>query len=109
MKKITHQELYRRAYDLTLELFRAISVDADEPEFELSVEIRKAAQETVRHLSPDLGVKDALDAASSSAARLEYALLLAQDLGMFRLADLEDFRKRAAAIGAAARRLKSKR
>ena len=109
VKKVTRQELHRRAYDLALELFRLISCDAEAPEFELSVEIRKAAQDTVRHLSPDLDAEEALDAASDSAARLEYTLLLAWDLGLFRHVDLEDFRKMAAEIGAAARKMKSSR
>ncbi len=109
VKKISRQELHRRAYDLALELFRLVSCDAEAVEFDLSVEIRKAAQDTVRHLSPDLDAEDALDVASGSAARLEYTLLLAKDLGLFPHVDLEDFRKRAAEIGAAARKLKSRR
>jgi len=109
VKKISRQELHRRAYDLALELFRLVSCDADTPEFELSVEIRKAAQDTVRNLAPDLDAEGALDAASGSAARLEYTLLLAKYLGLFPHVDLEDFRKRAAQIGAAARKLISRR
>jgi hypothetical protein len=73
------------------------------------VEIRKAAQDTVRHLSPELESEEGLDAASGSAARLETMLILARDLGSFAGADLEDFRGRAEEIGVGARRLMSRR
>ena len=108
MKKFTRQELHQRAHDLTLELFRSVGCGPKDAEFELSVEIRKAAQDTTRHLSPEVELDEALGAASGSAARLECLLLLAHDLAFFPRADLADFQKQAGEIGAAVRTMISK-
>jgi hypothetical protein len=108
MKKDRLPDLRERAYDLTLELFRSVFCDAEAPEFELSVQIRKAAQDMVRQLSPDVALEDALDVASGAVARLESLLLLAQDLKLFPGADLVDFQERARDLGKAIRKMISK-
>jgi len=108
MKKITRQELHQRSLDLTVEIYRAVGCNPKSEAFELSVEIRKAAQDTTRHLSSEVEVDEALDAASGSAARLEYLLLIATDLAFFPKAGLADFKERAADIGEAARKLMTK-
>ena len=104
MKNDPRPDLHRKAYDHALDLFRAVSCEHEAPDFELSVEIRKAAQDTVRHLSPELESEEGLDAASGSVARLETLLLLARDLASFPGADLDDYRARADGIGAGIRR-----
>lgn len=108
MKKITREDLHQRALDLTVEIYRSVGCDPKSEAFELSVELRKAAQDTARNLSSELELEGALDAASGSAARLECLLLIAKDLAFFPKADLGDYKERAAELGEAARKMMTK-
>lgn len=106
-KKPTREDLSKRSHDLALDLYRMVHCGDRAPEFQLSVEIRKAAQDLSRSLMPGMDADQALDAASGAAARLEALLLLAKDLAYFPMADLGDFQKRAGEIGTAVRKVKS--
>ncbi|MBV8881180.1 MAG: four helix bundle protein [Planctomycetaceae bacterium] len=106
MTRITLEDLQERAQDLALELFRMIRSEPDDEEFELAVEIRKAAQDIARSLTSGMEPRELLDAASGTSARLECLLLLAKDLAFFPQADLGEYRKRAGEIGSAARKLR---
>lgn len=108
MKKPTRQELFQSAHELALELYRMVHCGEKAPEFELSVEIRKAAQDTARYLMSEVDPVETLDAASGASARLECLLLLARDMAFFPKADLGEFQKRAGEIGAAIRKMISK-
>ena len=108
MKKLTRQELFQKANELALELYRMVHCGEKSPEFELSVEIRKAAQDTARSLMSEMDPGETLDAASQASARLECLLLLARDLAFFPQADLGDFQKRAGEIGTTVRTMISK-
>lgn len=106
-KKVTRDDLSRKAHDLTLELYRMVHCDDRSPEFQLSVEIRKAAQDLSRSLMSELDSDLALDGASGASLRLQALLQLAKDLAFFPNAGLADFQTRAGEIGAAVRKMMS--
>src|SRR5262245_27322426 len=94
-KTMTREDLYERAADLAAELYRMVHVQPGTDEFELSVEIRKAAQDVMTNLGSGMDPAETLDDASGASARLECLLLLAKDLAFFPSVDLPEFRKRA--------------
>ena len=104
-QKTTREDLHGRAMDLAAEIYRMVHCLPEAEEFELSVEIRKAAQDLVTHLRSGMDPEEALDDASGASARLECLLLLAKDLAFFPKVDLTDFRKRAGEIGKGIRKL----
>jgi hypothetical protein len=108
MSKPTKDDVYRKAHQLTLDLYQSIRVQPEEEGFDLAQELRHAAFSTSMALCPDLHREDAIDAACGSSARLECLLILAQDLGFFRQAELAGFRERAKEIGKALQKMNSK-
>lgn len=108
MKKPTREELFEKAHEMAVELYRMVHCEHEAQEFELSVEIRKAATDVARYLLSDMDPAETLDAASGASARLECLLLLARDLAFFPKADLDDYRKRAMELGKAIRSMHSK-
>jgi hypothetical protein len=88
MSKPTKEDAYRKADELALEICGTIHGVPGEMECELAAEVRHAICTTKMLLSPDVKRDDVIDAACGSSARLECLLILAQDLGFFREANL---------------------
>jgi hypothetical protein len=109
MSKPTKDEVYRRAHQLTLDLYESIPVNPDREDFDLAQEIRHAAFSLSMALSPHVHREDAIDAARDARARLECLLILARDLSYFPEADLADFEKRTKEIGNALEKLRPAR
>ena len=80
MSKPTKDGIYRKANELTVDIYKSLKVDPMAEEFDLAQELRHAAFSTSMVLSPEVHRDDAVDSAFGSSARLECLLLIAQDL-----------------------------
>jgi hypothetical protein len=108
MSKPTKKDAYRKADELALEICGTIHGVPGEMECELAAEVRHAICTTKMLLSPDVKRDDVIDAACGSSARLECLLILAQDLGFFREANLAGYLERVRDLEKALKKLNSK-
>ncbi len=108
MSKITKDGIYRKAHELTLEIYKNILAHPRQEEFDLAQEIRHAAFSTSMVLSPEVRRDDAIDAACGSSARLQCLLIIAQDLHYFGDAGLAGLLERIVEINADLQKLRSR-
>jgi len=108
MSKPDKEAVYRQAHQLTTEIFGNVRGVQGEMDFELALELRNAVYATSTVLSPAVERDDAIEVACGSSARLECLLILAQDLGFFREADLAGYLERVRDLEKALKKLNSK-
>lgn len=109
MSKPTKEELYAEAHELTVDIYKNITVDLLDEGFDLAQEIRHAAFSASLALSPELQREDPVDDACGSSARLQCLLLIARDLSYFPKADIAGFLDRSEKINARLQKLRSRR
>lgn len=95
MKDFKELLVWRKAHDLTLEIYRVTSKFPREELYGLTSQMRRASSSIAANIAEGCGRKSQADFARflqnafGSASELEYFLLLSSDLGLLKTSDYE--------------------